>query len=310
MDRFSELRAFAAVIEAGGFSAAARETGQSRSAVNRLVMALEERLGVQLLHRTTRSVSANSSGRALYERARQLLDDLDEMERSVSSARTEPVGKLRINAPLSFGDLDFSDLVARFLKQYPTVEIDISFESRFVDPVAEGYDLVIRIAEPDEETALVDHRILPLTYLLCASPNYLSERGTPETADDLRRHAILFQRRSSEMPAWTLDCPSGRVSVDLHPVLTSNTLDALLTAACAGLGIAVMPEYAVRSELDAGRLHPVLTDHALPPRMLQVIYPPARHLSAKVRLFTDFVHDWCGGTNPATGLQNSAAIVK
>ncbi|MEO1000164.1 MAG: LysR family transcriptional regulator, partial [Pseudomonadota bacterium] len=109
MDRFSELRAYAAVVEAGGFSAAARALGTSRSSVNRLVIALEERLGAQLLHRTTRNVSANSTGQAFYDRARQVLDDLDEMERAVSSTRTEPVGKLRISAPPSFGDLDFSE---------------------------------------------------------------------------------------------------------------------------------------------------------------------------------------------------------
>ncbi len=294
MDKFSELRAFTSVVESGGFSAAARAMGQSRSSVNRLVLALEERLGVQLLNRTTRSVSATSSGNALYDRARQLLDDLDEVERSVSSARTEPVGKLRISAPFSFGDLDFSQLVAEFLQRHPRVEIDLTFENRLVDPIAEGFDIVLRIAQPDEQTILVDHRILELDYLLCASRDYLAAHGAPAAAEDLADHATLYQRHAASAPSWTLTTPTGTLTVSLRPVLMANSLESLLTAAKAGLGIALMPEYAVRSDIEAGRLRPVLNQFALPPRMLQVIYPPARHLSAKVRLFTEFVQAWCG----------------
>lgn len=294
MDKFSELQAFVAVIDAGGFSAAARAMGQSRSSVNRVVIALEERLGVQLLNRTTRSVSPTSTGQALYERARRLLDDLAEIEGAVSSARTDPVGKLRITAPQSLGELDFSELVTGFMKTHPQVEIDIIFDTRIIDPVAEGFDLAIRIAEPDEQTTLVDHRILELQYLLCAAPDYLAARGTPRVADDLRAHAVLYQRQGARTPAWTLDGPQGPLTIPVQPVLASNTLDILLTGAREGLGVAIMPEYAVRSDLAAGRLVPVLADHRLPSRMLQVIYPPARHLSAGVRLFTDFVETWCG----------------
>lgn len=294
MDRFSELRAFVGVIEAGGFSAAARRMGQSRSSVNRLVIALEERLGAQLLHRTTRAVSPTSTGSALYDRARQVLDDLDEIENAVTLASTEPTGKLRISAPLSFGELDFSQMITAFLQAHRQVEADITFEARFVDPIAEGYDIVIRIAPPDEETILVDHRVLQLDYLICASPAYLAEHPAPTVAKDLQNHAVLFQRHEAHAPSWALEGPDGTVTVPVRPVLTANNLEMLRTACCAGLGIAIMPEYAVRSEFTSGRLQPVLKDHHLPARMLQVIYPPARHLSAKVRAFTDFVHTWCG----------------
>ena len=207
MDRFSELQAFIAVIDAGGFSAAARQMGQSRSSVNRVVIALEERLGVQLLNRTTRSVSPTSTGQALYERARRLLDDLAEIEGAVSSAGTDPVGKLRITAPQSLGELDFSNLITGFMKAHPQVEIDVIFDTRFVDPIAEGFDLAVRIAEPDEETTLVDHRILELEYLLCAAPAYLLDRDAPRTAEDLRDHAVLFQALGARSPAWTLIGP-------------------------------------------------------------------------------------------------------
>lgn len=296
MDRFSELQAFVAVIDAGGFSAAARQMGQSRSSVNRVVIALEERLRVQLLNRTTRSVSPTSTGQALYERAQRLLDDLEEVESAVSSARTDPVGRLRITAPQSLGELDFSDLVTSFMTAHPRVEIDVTFDTRLVDPVAEGFDLMIRIAEPDEETMLVDHRILELEYLLCASPAYLARRDIPRTATDLRDHAVLHQALGARSPTWTLTGPEGPMTVPLTPVLISNTLDILLTGARQGLGIAIMPEYAVRSDLVEGRLKRVLPEYGLPSRMLQVIYPPARHLSAGVRLFTEFVEAWCSAS--------------
>ncbi len=296
MDRFSELKAFTSVVEAGGFSAAARELGQSRSAVNRLVIALEERLAVQLLNRTTRAVSPTSNGHALYERARQLLDNLEEIESAVRSARDEPVGKLRVSVPLSFGDLNFSDLLAGFLSAYPRVDLEVSFDSRFVDPVADGYDVVLRVAQPDEQTLFVDHRIVELDYVLCASPDYLVQRKAPERPADLDGHAILFHHQPGKSLAWPLHGPNGVETVTVTPRLMANNLAALLTAASAGLGIAIMPEYAIRSELDAGRLRRVLSRYSLPPRMLQVIYPPARHLSAKVRHFTDFVERWCADT--------------
>ena len=293
MDRFSELHAFRAVVEAGGFSAAARELGQSRSAVNRLVLALEARLGVQLLNRTTRVVSPTSMGHALYDRSRQLLDDLVEIETAVSSARTDPVGTLRVSVPLSFGDLDFSDLIAQFLVTYPRVDMDVSFDSRFVDPVAEGFDVVIRVSQPDEETPLVDHRIVELDYVLSASPDYLQRHKTLERPADLGSHEILFHRQPGQPPRWALSGPDGGETISFNPRLSANDLAMLLAAAKAGLGIAILPEFAIRSELQTGSLLRVLPDHHLPPRMLQVIYPPARHLTAKVRHFTEFVEAWC-----------------
>ncbi|MEM6974124.1 MAG: LysR family transcriptional regulator [Pseudomonadota bacterium] len=295
MDRFNELRAFNAVIDAGGFSAAARQTGQSRSAVNRLVIALEERLGTQLLHRTTRTVAANSTGRAFYDKARQILDDLDELERSVAAARSEPSGLLRVSVPFSLGDLDFAALVTAFMQRHPSVGVEIAVEGRLVDPVAEGFDVVIRIAEPDEQTTLVDHRILTLDYLLCAAPSYLAVHGVPPGPEALREHATLFHRHGAGPAAWLLKGVGETRSVPLQPVMTANSLEPLLTAARAGVGIAMMPAYTVRSCLAAGRLCDILPAWRPPTRMMQVIYPPARHLSAKVRVFTDFVTHWCTG---------------
>ncbi|MEQ8824866.1 MAG: LysR substrate-binding domain-containing protein [Filomicrobium sp.] len=293
MDRFLELRAFVAVTEACGFSAAARETGNSRSALNRLVLALEERLGVQLLNRSTRQISPTSAGRAFYERARQILDDLDEAETAVSAIHEEAIGRLRISAPLSYGQMDFSEIVTQFMMRHPRVEVDLQLETRFVDPVAEGFDLIVRIGEPDEETTLVDHRIITLDYATCAAPSYLEKAGTPQHPHDLKEHKLLVYVGGSRSKVWPYTGPEGEVHIAVDGVLNSNNMEPLGEAALAGLGIATLPVYAVRDHFDTGALVKVMTDYKLPPRMLQVIYPPTRHLSAKVRLFTEFIDEHC-----------------
>ncbi|MEM1382328.1 MAG: LysR family transcriptional regulator [Pseudomonadota bacterium] len=290
MDRFAEIRAFEAVARLSGFAAAAREAGQSRSTVNRLVMSLEERLGVQLLNRTTRVVSTTSSGQAFYERVRKVLDDLDEAEVCVTEVHDEAVGRMRVSAPLPFGEFNVSPLIAEFMCRHPAVSVELNLDVRLVDPVAEGYDLVIRIAEPDEETTLVDHRILALDYIVCASPRYLAARETPQHPADLKAHALLYFASGTSPRYWQFSGPEGPVRFMMgEALIQSNNMEVLRSAVLAGLGVVVLPGYAIRSALREGQLIRILPDYALPERMLQVIYPPSRHLSAKVRLLTDFL---------------------
>lgn len=299
MDKFSELRAFTAVVDAGGFSAAGRDLGQSRSSVNRLVIALEKRLNLQLLHRTTRSVAATSAGRAFYERAKALLDDLDELESSAAAAGAEPVGKIRLSAPPEVGILDFPQLILEFMARYPRVEIDASFDTRLVDLIAEGYDLALRVAPPDETTPLVDHRIFEITYCLCASSRYLEGRATPSTPADLADHALLYQGSSRSRPTWRLLGPKGEEMTPVRPALATNSVSAILAAVRAGQGIGIVPTHEVRVGLRNGDLRRVLPEYCTAPRMLQVIYPPSRHLSERVRLFTRFVAETCNEIAPA-----------
>ncbi|MEO1331142.1 MAG: LysR substrate-binding domain-containing protein [Pseudomonadota bacterium] len=289
MDRFAELKALVAVIETGSFAAAARELSQSRSTTNRLVISLEQRLKVQLLNRSTRQMSITSEGRAFCERARRILDDLAEAETCVTEASDAAVGQLRIGAPLTFGGLNISADVTEFMRRHPQLEVELNLETRMIDPVAEGYDVLVRVAEPDEGTTLVDHRIASFRYVACASPDYLARAGAPERPEDLGRHTLIQYRRVGETPQWTFAGPDGPISVSVRPALCSNNFDPVRDAAIAGLGVAVLPEFAIRDDLSADVLRRVLTGYALPERMLQVIYPPSRHLSAKVRLFTDFL---------------------
>ncbi len=293
MDKFSELRAFVSVVEQGGFSAAARSLGQSRSSVNRLVIALEERLGIQVLHRTTRSVSTTSVGRALYQRARQILQDLEEMEQNATSTRSEPIGKLRLSAPPTFRNPNFSQIIVDFMRRYPKVEVEARFDTRLVDPIAEGFDVVLRIALPDEETNLVDHRVLSIDYVLCASPEYLAEHGVPNSIKALFGHYTLFLGPETTTPIWALVVDERIRTVPVKPVLFSNDIHTIHRAALAGKGIAVLPLHDIRSDIEGNKLICVLPEVCAPPRKLMVIYPPARHLSEKVRLFTEFVTTCC-----------------
>ncbi|MEM7060983.1 MAG: LysR substrate-binding domain-containing protein [Pseudomonadota bacterium] len=289
MDRFTELRTFIAVTKAAGFAAAARELGTSRSSVNRLVIGLEERLGVQLLNRTTRRVAPTATGRALLERAAQILDDLDEMEREISASTIEPIGAMRVNAPMSFGTIHLGKAVADFMIRHPRVLIELVLSDRFVDPIVVGYDVTIRIAKPEEETTLVDHRIVEARRVLCAAPAYLAKNGIPTHPSELAQHACLHSTNLASGNFWKFSGPDGPVGVHANIILSANNAEPLRDAAVAGLGIALVPTFIGGEEIKSGQLVPVLSDYTAPPIILQALYPPARHLSAKVRLFVEFL---------------------
>ena len=289
MDKFAGLKAFASVVEEGSFAAAARAMGLSRSQTNKLVIALEEELGVQLFSRSTRHVAATSEGLAFYDRARQILEDLVEAETLLTASKKEATGRLRICTPLSLGSLNFSEVVIEFMRLHPALEVELVQNTRLVDPIAEGFDCVIRIAAPDEETHLVDHRITPVEYITCVSASYLDTHEMPRHPHDLRDHALLHYPGSNNSRYWHYTGLDGPISIPIKPVFTANNLEAIRQAACQGLGVAILPRYAVQPELDSGGLVCVLRQFGLPSFMLQLIYPPARHLSAKVQLFTDYL---------------------
>ncbi|MEQ8699485.1 MAG: LysR substrate-binding domain-containing protein [Bauldia litoralis] len=294
MDKFSALRAFTSVVEEGGFAAAARKTGASRSAVNRLVIQLEDALGVQLLNRTTRKVSPTADGRAFFERGRAILTDLEEAERDLAKTGDEAMGQLRVNAPMSFGTLHLGPAVADFMADHPKLRIDLQLNDRFVDIVAEGFDVALRIAEPLEDTTLVDLRICDVRRVLCASPDFLNDHGAPTAPGDLRELPCLHYGPAAKTVSWRLTGPVGPVRVGVHPVLWANNGEVLRDAAVAGLGVCSLPTFIVGSELQAGRLVTVLPEYAPSELTLAAVYPTSRHLSPKLRLFTDFLLDRFG----------------
>ncbi|PSB13923.1 LysR family transcriptional regulator [filamentous cyanobacterium CCP2] len=289
MDKFEQIRAFTKVVATGGFAAAARQMGVSRSSVNKLVINLENELGVQLLHRSTRRVIPSETGLAFYERCLAILADLEEAEQAVSQLQEEPKGTLRINAPMSFGMMHLSPAIADFMVNYPDLRVQLTLDDRLVDPIQEGFDMLVRIAEPPDSAALIVHSIAPARRFLCASPDYLKRHGIPLHPDELQQHAGLHYGYLGTRNQWKLIGPDGEHVVSIHSVLCSNNGEVLRDAALKGLGIAVLPTFIIGSYLQQGTLQIVLPDYHPPEITICIIYPSNRHLSAKIQLFTQFL---------------------
>ncbi len=306
MDKFESLRAFTQVIQAGGFAAAARQMGLSRSAVNKLVLNLEDALQVQLLHRTTRRVTPTPTGLAFYDRCLTILTDLEEAERAVSQLHQEPKGQLRINGPMSFGTLHLAPTVAAFLQQYPEVQVELCLSDRFIDPLEEGFDLTVRIAPPVESPSLISHSLCTMPVWFCAAPDYGDRHPLPQHPSDLKHHPCLIYGTLSRHHSWTYLDPHSQEEhrVTLSGPLWSNNGEAIRAAAVAGVGIALLPQFIVATDLATGRLQRILPQYRGPDLTISLLYPVNRHLSAKVRLLVDFLHKHLsrqdsGGTSPS-----------
>lgn len=289
MDKFESLRAFTQVVKAGGFAAAARDLGLSRSAVNKLVLHLENELGVQLLHRSTRRVSPTETGLAFYDRCMAILSDLAEAEQAVMQLQEEPKGALRVNAPMSFGTLHLAPALPDFLLQYPDVQVQLTLSDRFIDPIAEGFDVTVRIAQPQPTASLVEQVLMPAPRLLCAAPAYLAKYGMPTHPTALHHHSCLHYGHLATDNQWTLTGPDGAHTVSIQGVLCSNNGEVLRDAAIQGLGITLLPTFIAGQALSQGQLHIVLPDYQATALTILALYPANRHLSAKIRLFVQFL---------------------
>ncbi|MBB4210520.1 DNA-binding transcriptional LysR family regulator [Rhodothalassium salexigens DSM 2132] len=291
MDQLTAIRVFLRVADVAGFTEAARRLGVSKSAVSKQVTALEDHLGVKLVHRTTRQVRLTDEGRAYAERCRRLLDDLDEADAAVRSLRAAPRGRLRVNAALTFGTLHVAPALAAFCRAYPEVVVDLDLSDRFVDIVDEGYDLAIRIGALTD-MGMIARQLAPARLAVVAAPDYLDARGMPAGPEALTDHACLLYKGRRGAAEWTLetaDDPPRRSVVRVAGPLVANNGDVIRCAARDGLGLALMPTFAIADDLAAGRLVPALPGWAPPPAVVQAVYPPTRHLSAKVRAFIDFL---------------------
>ncbi len=288
MDKLAAMEVFTQVVNAGGFSAAARRMGLSRSAVSKHVADLEADLGVQLLFRTTRRMTPSEAGLAYVERCRAILAEIEETERAVSDADQQPRGLLRVNAPMSFGILHLGPAVADFMKAHPALQVQMTLDDRFVDPVSEGFDVTIRIADL-EDSSLIARRIVAARMAICAAPDYLRAHGTPETPEDLRHHACLHYGNLSTAMHWTLTGADGAHRVPIEARLCTNNGQVLRDAALAGLGVCVLPTFIVGRELQAGSLGTILPGYGFGESAVHALYAPSRYLAAKVRVFIDFL---------------------
>jgi DNA-binding transcriptional LysR family regulator len=294
MDKLTSIRAFTRVVQHGNFAAAARELRLSRSAVSKYVIDLERELGAQLLVRTTRSASPTENGQAYYERCIAILADLEEADRAVASLQSEPRGLLRVNAPMSFGTLHLGRAVADFMEKYPELQIQLVLSDQQIDPVQEGFDVTLRIADLPS-SSLIARKIAPAARVVCAAPSYLARRGLPKHPSELRDHDCLTYGYLATGNQWKLTGPDGDHWIQIPWTLCSNNGEVLRDAVVKGRGIALLPTFIVGADLQEGGLRSILADYRAPEISVYAIYPQTRHLSVKVRVFIDFLIERFGG---------------
>lgn len=288
MDRFDSMKALVTAVDEGGFAAAGRKLGLSRVQVSRLVTALEDHLGARLLVRTTRTMALTEAGQVFVERARVLVDDMTEAEAAAGDLTGELKGLLQINAPMTFGVSHIAPAVNDFMRQHPDITVSLNVNDRFVDPYEEGFDVTLRIGDL-HPSSLIARKICPIRRLMCASPDYLEDRGRPRTPADLAGHAVLHYGHLGNEMHWPLRGVGASNRLPVSPVLCSNNGDVLKIACLAGQGIVLLPAFIVADELTSGALVPVLEGFEPAPVALHALYPPDRYRPAKTRAFVDFL---------------------
>ncbi|EHJ93496.1 LysR family transcriptional regulator [Vreelandella boliviensis] len=289
LDRLTSMAIFVRVADLGSFTAAAAEFGLSTQMVSKHIMALEQQLGSRLLHRTTRKQSLTEIGHLYHERCQTILAEVEAADAVTKQAQAEPRGRLRINAPVTFGSQRLVPFVTRYLLEYPEVEVDLTLSDRLVDPIEEGYEAVIRLGPIDDSTTLVARPLAPYRLIACASPTYLAEHGEPKTPADLVEHECLgFAYGFGALGRkWRFSRDSCTYDVPVNGRLQINDWKGLLRAALEGFGITLGYEAALAEELSAGRLVRILPDYEGPSRPMHLLYAADQRMTPKLRHFID-----------------------
>lgn len=288
MDRFQEMSVFAAVVDAGSFVGAADALEMSKPAVSRHVAELEARLGVRLLHRTTRRLSLTEEGEVFYARCKELLGELEEAEAEITSRTGKAAGQLKVSAPVSFGLLHLAPLWAGFMARHPDVVLDVTLSDRMVDLVEEGFDLAVRVARLPS-SSLVGRKLSSTRSVLCASPEYLKAHGTPQHPSELARHTVIAYSLLSTGDTWSFEGPQGAVSVRVEPRMRTNSGDTCRAAALGHQGIIIQPTFLVGDDLRSGALVELMPQYRGIELGVYALYPTRKHVLPKVRLLVDYL---------------------
>lgn len=294
MGHSGELLLVVELARAGGMSAAARELDVTPAAVSKRLAQIEARLGVRLFNRSTRRLSLTAEGEVYLENARRILGEIDDLDALIASRQAAPRGLLKVNAPLGFGRSYIAPAIAEFAQQYPEVSLQLQLTDRPADFVREAFDVAVRFGDlPD--TSLIARKIAPNRRLVCASPGYLKKHGTPVTPHDLARHqCIVLRQNEAAYGLWRFAKGRRSETVKVRGNLSSNDGEVTLTWGLAGLGILQRAEWDLARYLRSGRLVQVLQDYALPQADIYAVFPERHHLSAKVRVFVDFLVAYFG----------------
>jgi DNA-binding transcriptional LysR family regulator len=296
MDRFEEMRAFAAVVDAGSFVRAADALRVSKTAVSRLVGDLERRLGVRLLHRTTRKLSLTAEGEVFQARCKDLLAGVEEAESELTARAGEAIGLVRVNVPVSFGLMHLAPLWPTFIQMHRRVTLEVTLTDRVVDLVEEGYDLAVRIARLST-SSLVSRKLASTRMVLCASPEYLLRHGTPSHPSEIARHVVFTYTLLAMGEQWAFEGPQGPVNVEVKPRMRSNSGDTCCAAALRHQGIVLQPSFMVDTHLQSGALVELMPEYRSLDFGVYAVYASRKHMTLKVRMLIDFLVDAFRGRN-------------
>lgn len=296
MDKLQAMEVFVQVVDAGGFTRAAENMQLPKATVSTLISNLEAVLSVKLLNRTTRHVSVTADGAAYYERCLAILGDVREAEESLSKTRASPSGRLRVDVPTGLGRHVIIPSLPRFFARYPDIQLEVGCGDRLVDLIEEGIDCAVRGGELADST-LIARRIGMLYAVTCAAPSYLATHGRPQHPHELLQHRCInyFSAKTGKIYEWDFARAGERIQLRVPGTVALNDSDAYLEASLAGMGVGQMALASVRPHLETGRLELVLDDWCVDPIPLHVVYPQNRHLSAKVRVFVEWIAELFAG---------------
>jgi DNA-binding transcriptional LysR family regulator len=293
MDKFQEMRVFSAVVDASSFVAAADSLGMSKAAVSRYVSELEQRLGVRLMHRTTRKLSLTPEGEVFLARCRDILASIESSEAEISTRSVTASGLLKVSVPVSFGIRHLAPLWSEFLSDHPQVTLDVQLADRVIDLVDEGFDLAVRIARlPD--SSLISRQLASTRLVLCAAPSYLKRRGTPAHPSELAQHDVLGYSLMAMGDQWQFTGPEGPVSVKVRPRMWTNNGDSCVAAALQGSGIQLQPTFLIDDELASGQLVEILPQFRSVELGIYAVYPSRKFVLPKVRAMVEFLANELG----------------
>lgn len=281
---------FVHVVDSGSFTHAAQITGHSTSYISKEMSKLEERLGVRLMHRTTRTLSLTPEGELYYESCKQLVESAQEIENALGGKQSEPQGHLRISCPVSFGVVELSPMLAKFMSQYPKVTFEVDLSDRRVDLVAEGIDIAVRAVHKAADSSLISRRIKTAQAVTVAAPSYLRKYGTPKHPSELNQHKAITYSYQKNPKLWEYNSNDGEmIKVEVDSVFAANSPEMEMSMCLEGIGITRLPEEHTREAIATGRLVELFSDFPKHKIDLCLVYPSRKHMSAKVRAFIDFM---------------------
>lgn len=287
----NDIIAFVTAVDSGNYTLAAKRLGLTRSAVGKRVVRLEERLGMRLLNRTTRSLSLTDDGQVLYARSSLILEDLKETETAMALRSEAPYGSLALSVPVTLGVRYVLPVLERFIEAWPNVSAVVQYSDRFVDLIEDGIDIAVRTGPAREDSRIFSRTVTHQRMLTCASPGYLAKHNEPATPSDLSLHHCCFFLDEGRPRPWTFRTEEGDVPFSDASRLVMDSGEALQHAACAGVGVAQLPDYLIRDDLESGMLVRVLEKFEPPPEPIRIVYQSKRHLSPKIRRFIDLLSD-------------------